>query len=209
MMATALQLNPGSVVIDGYQRNIEELTNVIAHHSPRFRRIALGHLGNTADAEDAVQDALLSALTHVQQFRGHAKMSTWVTAIVINSSRMKLRGRLSPVQLSLDDTTGQQDFRLTDLIPDSRPGPEAEFRKREMAEMLANAISRLSPILRRTFELRDVHGLSIREAAHLMGIPSGTVKARLARARMKLRKGMAKASGKKDAMRSALANRKS
>ena len=62
--------------------------------------------------------------------------------------------------------------------------------------MLADAISRLSPILRRTFELRDVLGLSIREAAYLMGVPSGTVKARLARARIRLRKAMAKASEK-------------
>ncbi|MGC2818221.1 MAG: sigma factor, partial [Candidatus Sulfotelmatobacter sp.] len=70
MAATALRLNPEPILIDSCRRNVQELTNVIAHHSPRFRRIALCHLGNTADAEDAVQDALLSALKHVDQFNG-------------------------------------------------------------------------------------------------------------------------------------------
>jgi RNA polymerase sigma-70 factor, ECF subfamily len=186
--ATALQLSPQEpILVNGYQRNIEELTNVITRYSPRFRRIAMGHLGSTADAEDAVQDALLAALTHVQQFKGKAQMSTWVTSIVINSSRMKLRKRSASIQLSLDESR-DDDFPLAELIPDTRPGPEAEYRKLEIAETLSDAISRLSPILRKTFELRDVRGLTVREAAHVMGVPSGTVKARLARARVKIRK---------------------
>ena len=196
-MATALQLSPQEpILIDGYQRSIEELTTVITRHSPRFRRIALGHLGSVADAEDAVQDALLAALTHVHQFKGQAQMSTWVTSIVINSSRMKLRKRSASMQLSLDEARGD-DFPLAEVIPDTRPGPEAEYRQREMAKMLTDAISRLSPILRKTFDLRDLRGLSIREAAHVMGVPSGTVKARLARARMRLRKAMVSGYGKK------------
>ena len=196
-MATAIQFSPQEPIhVDGYQRNIEELTNVITRYSPRFRRIAVSHLGSVADAEDAVQDALLAALTHVHQFKGQAQMSTWITSIVINSSRMKLRKRSASIQFSLDEARGD-DFPLAEVIPDTRPGPEAEYRRHEMKEMLTDAITRLSPILRRTFELRDVRGLSIREAAHLMEVPSGTVKARLARARKRLRKAMVSAYGKK------------
>jgi DNA-directed RNA polymerase specialized sigma24 family protein len=93
MAATAIKINPEAVAVDCYPRKVQELTDVISSHSLRFRRIALGHLGNAADAEDAVQDTLLSALRHVEQFTGRAKMSTWLTAIVINSARMKLRRR--------------------------------------------------------------------------------------------------------------------
>jgi RNA polymerase sigma-70 factor, ECF subfamily len=190
-MATAVvQPNPGSISIQCYQRNIRELTDVIASHCPRFRRIALAHLGDVADAEDAVQDALLAALTHVDQFRGQAKMSTWLTAIVINSARMKLRRRFGRVYLALDQNDGQ-DF-IAEMLSDTRPGPEEAYRKREIAEQLAQATSRLSPTLLRTFQLRDVYGLNIRETAHLLGVPPGTVKARLARARMKLRKAIGK-----------------
>ena len=93
MATTVIEINAEAGVVEGYQRRVQEITDVISSHSLRFRRIALGHLGNSADAEDAVQDALLSALRHVDQFKGRAKMSTWLTAIVINSARMKLRRR--------------------------------------------------------------------------------------------------------------------
>jgi len=116
-------------------------------------------------------------------------MSTWLTTIVINSARMKLRRRLALAQLALDENDGQQNL-LESTVGDTRPGPEEAYRKREIAETLAHATSRLSPTLRIAFELRDVHGLSIRETADLLGVPTGTVKARLATARMRLREVM-------------------
>lgn len=61
MAATGMEINPEAVARECYQRRVQELTDIITSYSPRFRRIAQNHLGNTADAEDAVQDALLSA----------------------------------------------------------------------------------------------------------------------------------------------------
>jgi RNA polymerase sigma-70 factor (ECF subfamily) len=192
MAATALQLSREPIAVECYESKVQELTDVITHHSARFRRIALGHLSNLADAEDAVQEALLSALTHVHQFRGQAKMSTWLTTIVINSARMKLRRRLTSVQLALDEPDRHEDLLLENTVSDARPGPEEAYRNREIAETLAQAASRLSPALRTTFELRDIDGLSIRETADLLGVPTGTIKARLARARVRLRETMGK-----------------
>ena len=74
MAATPLQRSPEPVQVERYQSKVQELTEGINHHSARYRRIAPGHPSNLADAEDAVQDALLSALTHIHQFRGHARM---------------------------------------------------------------------------------------------------------------------------------------
>lgn len=190
-MATgALQIIPERIPVDGYERHVEELRELITCNSPRFRRIALAHLGNLDEAEDALQDALLSALTHVNQFRGQAKMSTWLTSIVINSARMKIRQRCRG-HVPLDEST-EQDFTLAEMLSDTRPSPEEAYRHREIRETLADAISRLSPTLLRTFQLRDLHGLSIRETANLLGVPSGTVKARLARARAKLKEKIGK-----------------
>jgi RNA polymerase sigma-70 factor, ECF subfamily len=187
MAATALQLSPEPIAVECYQRRMQELTDVITSHSLRFRRIALGHLSNAADAEDAVQDALLSALTHVDQFKGRAKMSTWLTTIVINSARMKLRRRPPQMQVALDEPCSEQNLSPADMVSDTRPDPEEVYCKRQIAETLADATSRLSPTLRRTFQLRAVEGLSIRETAHLLRVPEGTVKARLARARVRLK----------------------
>src|ERR1700747_991004 len=195
MATTAIEIDAAPVAVECYRRRVQELANVITSHSLRFRRIALGHLGNAADAEDAVQDAFLSALTHVDQFKGRAKMSTWLTTIVINSARMKLRRRPSQLQISLDETGDEQNVSLADMVSDKRPGPEESYRKRQIAETLAYATSRLSPVLRRTFQLRAVDGLSIRETACLLGVPAGTVKARLARARTRLKKAI-KSSGR-------------
>ena len=163
-----------------------------------------GHLGKVADAEDAVQDALLSALTHVNQFKERAQMSTWLTTIVINSARMKLRRRLSKVHVGLDETSGEQKVALADVVSDTRPGPEDAYRQREIAQILARAISRLSPTLRTTFHLRHFDGLSIRETADLLGVPEGTVKARLARARVRLKEVIKNCFGTREAIHASL-----
>jgi len=187
MATTAIEINAAPVAVECYQRRVQELADVITSHSLRFRRIALRHLGNAADAEDAVQDALLAALTHVHQFKGRAKMSTWLTTIVINSARMKLRRRSPQMQVALDEPCSEQNLSPADIVSDTRPDPEEVYRKRQIAETLAHATLRLSPTLRTTFRLRDVDGLSIRETAQLLGVPTGTVKARLARARVRLK----------------------
>src|ERR1700756_2504775 len=159
MATTAIEINAAPVAVECYQRRVQELADVITSHSLRFRRIALGHLGNAADAEDAVQDALLSALTHVDQFQGRAKMSTWLTTIVINSARMKLRRRPPQMQVALDEPCSEQNLSPADMVSDTRPDPEEVYCKRQIAETLADATSRLSPTLRRTFQLRAVEGL--------------------------------------------------
>jgi RNA polymerase sigma-70 factor (ECF subfamily) len=143
-------------------------------------------MGNVADAEDVVQDALLSAYSHVNQFRGQARMSTWLTSIV-NSARMSLRRRSRQFNVPLDE--GDQDApRLSDIVADSQPSPEEECGRAERAQLIVQSLARLSPILRQTFQMCNIDGLSIREAAHILGVADGTVKARLSRARTKLKK---------------------
>lgn len=155
--------------------------------SPLYRR-AYRILGNAADAEDAVQDALLAAFTHLDQFRGQSQISTWLTAIVLNCARLQLRRRAKHVQVSLDESTGgSQSISVSERLADHRPNPEDEYRESELSTRLTHFHGQLSPILRRTFLLRDVDGLSIREAARILGVPTGTVKAQSARARKRLK----------------------
>ena len=100
---------------------------------------------------------------------------------------MKLRRRSTQMQFLANETGGEQTLPLTDLVSDTRPNPEEAYRKLEIAKILGDALPRLSPPLRGTFKLRDIQGLSIRESARLLGVPAGTVKARTARARKKLK----------------------
>ena len=71
-------------------------------------------------------------------------MSTWLTTIVINSARMKLRRRLSQVQVALDEPWGEQNLSLANTLSDTRPDPEVAYRKRQIAKRLAHATSRVS-----------------------------------------------------------------
>lgn len=167
---------------------VQELTDLITRYLPHLRRMAFRQLGSVSDAEDAVQDALLSALTHLDQFRGQAQMSTWLMSILINSARMKLRRRPREVHLSLDTKDQEHgDLSLTELVQDVRPGPEEICRGRELTELFGRLMRRLSPTLRQTLQLRAVHGFSIRETAKFLGLPVGTTKSRIARARLRLK----------------------
>ena len=166
----------------------QQLEQILASGLPPLYRRAYRILGNAADAEDAVQEALLAAYTHLHQFRGQAQISTWLTAIVLNCARLQLRRRPKHVHVSLDESTGElQPVSVSERLADHRPNPEDEYRESELSTRLTHLHSQLSPSLRRTFLLRDVDGLSIRDTARILGVPTGTVKSQSARARKRLK----------------------
>jgi RNA polymerase sigma-70 factor (ECF subfamily) len=174
----------------------EEMNKALRRCRASFFRNAYRFLNNEFDAEDAVQDALLSAYKHIDQFRGEAQISTWLTAIVSNSARMQLRKRQRQTHVSLDEPVGEeQEHTPSDSLKDGRPSPEDDYRESEFHARVKRFVTQLSPPLRKTFELRALDGLTINEAARILGVPNGTVKARLARARAKLRRLMGRDAG--------------
>src|SRR5580693_546041 len=163
----------------------EELDSVVSRYLPMFYKRAFQFLGNASDAEDAVQDALLSAYRHLGQFRGQAQLSTWLMTIVTNAALMQLRRRHNGY-FSLDQEQGEEGLTFSERLPDSKPSPEEICSTVEARNRLVEGVQRLSPKLRRTLQLRDIDGLTTKEAAHVLGVPQGTVKAQLARARARL-----------------------
>jgi len=194
MATTVTEINNArSVAFSAFQEELQELNSIFDRRLASFKRIALRVLGNDADAEDAVQDAFLSAYQHLDQFKGQAQMSTWLTTIVINSARMKLRQRSRQLYFAMDaEDRDENKHPLSDVLFDRRPTPEEVCQRVEIWERLAQFLTWLSPPLRTTFQLREMDGLSVREAAQMLGVAEGTVKARLARARIKLKQLMQK-----------------
>jgi RNA polymerase sigma-70 factor, ECF subfamily len=179
----------GSEKIGDEEGAAEQLKQLLASGLPPLYRVAYRILGNAADAEDALQDALLAAYTHLDQFRGQAQISTWLTTIVLNCARLQLRRRPRHIHVSIDESNEElQPVSISEWLADRRPNPEDQCRESELQARLTHLNRQLSPSLRRTFQLRDVDGLSIREAARILGVPTGTVKARSARARKRLKK---------------------
>jgi len=176
-----------SVDIAAPEKGTSELSDVLARYQPLLYKAAYRYLGNAADAEDAVQDALLSAYKHLDQFRGQAQLSTWLVAIVNNSARMQLRKRPRQIHVSLDERNGDEEgYTLSERLADGGPSPEEEYRKAEFRVRIMQFTEELSPTLRKAFQLRDLEGLTTSEAAAILGVVDGTVKAQVARARAKL-----------------------
>jgi RNA polymerase sigma-70 factor, ECF subfamily len=166
---------------------IQAFERILSSDLPSFYRKAYRLLGNTADGEDAVQDALLAAYTHLDQFKGQSQMSSWLSSIVLNCARMQLRVRRR-FTVHLDEPVEEgQVLSMSERLADSRPNPEDECRGTELRRLLTRLRSQLSPTLRTTFQLRDIEGLPVREIARILGIPSGTVKARSSRARKRMK----------------------
>ena len=188
MQATAAYIgNEQHLDIPAAENKAPELQDAFSRCLPLLRRTAYRYLGNEADAEDAVQDALLSAYKHLDQFRGQAQMSTWLVAIVSNCARMQLRRRPRQIHVSLNDQFGDDEgYTVSERLAHVGPSPEEEYRIAELHERLMQFVEELSPPLRRAFQLRDLDGLTTGEAAHILGVVDGTVKAQISRARAKL-----------------------
>jgi RNA polymerase sigma-70 factor, ECF subfamily len=164
-----------------------ELQKVLSLRLPSFYRCALRVLGNRHDAEDAVQEALLAAYKHLHQFRGQSQMSTWLMAIVSNCARMQLRKRPRQIHMPLEEQIGgEEGYFIFEKVADAGPNPEDACRNSELTAHFRQGAAQLSPKLRTTFQLRVVDGLSISQTAQVLGVPQGTVKAQMARARAKI-----------------------
>src|SRR5215467_12468954 len=131
-----------SVIEDSLRRR-REFETILPHVLPRFRSMATRWLGNREDAEDAVQDAMLSAFTHLASFNGQAKMSTWLTAIVINAVRMQIRRRPRVRLLSMDYSVNPDQPAITQLLTDPRPTPEKTAEQLELYQLAMKLVERL------------------------------------------------------------------
>jgi RNA polymerase sigma-70 factor (ECF subfamily) len=177
-----------STAIQIRERNMGELQDAVSRYLPLFYRRAYRYLGNPHDAEDAVQDALLSAYKHLDQFKGNAKMTTWLTSIVTNSALTHLRKRPRQANLSLDQPlTDEKDHFMSDRLADVRPSPEDECAKSELRGHLRQIVGELSPLYRKAIQLCDFDEMTMSEAAHTLGVPESTVKTRVSRARARLK----------------------
>jgi RNA polymerase sigma-70 factor, ECF subfamily len=173
------------------QQDLGELEDAVSRYLPRLYSRAYRFVGDAHDAEDAVQDALLSAYKHLDQFKATAKMTTWLTTIVTNSALTQLRKRPRHSHVSLDEQVSDElDYSLSDSLADARPNPEDECASLESHGFLMQFISELTPSLQRTIQLRYLDGQSISETARILEVPAATIKARLFRARAQLKRMM-------------------
>jgi RNA polymerase sigma-70 factor (ECF subfamily) len=162
--------------------------DLIRPHERSVYAMALSLLHNEADAEDAAQEAFLKAFRNLANFRGEAKFSTWLISIALNEARSRLRSRKNAKMESLDEPPESQGPVTPALLRDWREIPSEALERKEIRQLLQQAIADLPLMYREVFLLRDVEELSGNESAEALGISVASVKVRLHRARIMLQK---------------------
>jgi RNA polymerase sigma-70 factor (ECF subfamily) len=151
----------------------DAFTELVRRHRDRLWSVALRTLGDRTEAEDALQDALLSAYRRAGSFRGDAAVTTWLHRIVVNACLDRVRRRAA---------------RPTDPLPESHdpPEPRDALAQTETAMVVQAALATLPIDQRAALVLVDMAGWPVEEAARILDVPTGTVKSRCARGRARL-----------------------
>lgn len=161
---------------------------LVAEYGDRVYVIALRLTGSPSDAEDVMQDALLQAFRGWSTFRGEAKPTTWLYRITVNAAAQ--RARAQPPRPELPEPTDDQE------IPDWSSDAAQIVARAEMREEINNAILKLPLDLREVVILRDVMGQSTAETSAVLDVSEPTVKARLHRGRVILRRELGRLLGR-------------
>ena len=160
----------------------QQFTEIVEQYSDLAYSVAFRMLRNAEDAEDAVQEAYISAFKALPNFKGQSKLSTWLYRIVVNACLMKIRKEKSRAKYISENTFDDA------LIFDWKNDPEEAAVNSELRSTLEGGLGLLSPDLRAAVVLRDIQGLSIEEASEVLSISVASLKSRLHRARVLLRK---------------------
>jgi RNA polymerase sigma-70 factor (ECF subfamily) len=175
----------------------ESLGEAFASCTPRLLRVADCILHNHHDSEDALQDSFLSTLRHLDQFRGHAQLSTWLYSIVRNAALARLRRQHVRTVVSIDEHELEDESEMSPLefLADPGPGPETLCARSELSAAFADAFELLPENYQSIIWLCDFEGFSGKEAARELGLTPSALKAQHHRARKAIRECMRTRSG--------------
>ncbi|MDX2021559.1 MAG: sigma-70 family RNA polymerase sigma factor [Deltaproteobacteria bacterium] len=171
---------------------------LVSGHQERVYRLALRMMGTESDAQEVVQDALLSAWRNLKKFEGKAQFGSWLYRIAANAALMMLRTRRRHPQVSMEevtalgaDETGVDGFGAG-AGDDWSKRPDDQLQSTELRAAIQAAVDALPESSRQVFMVRDVDGLSTEETAETLGLSVPAVKTRLHRARLALREAISR-----------------
>lgn len=180
-------MNESMLITFARQGNLQAFNRLVLAYQDLVYRQAYYLLGDRESAEDAAQESFISAFRCLHMFRG-GSFKCWLLRIVTNACYDELRRRKRNRSLSLEPESEQDpngDSSSWQVDPGESPDTYAE--RAELARELRRQLDGLAPAFRSAIILVDIQGMDYREAAQTLSIPIGTLKSRLARARMQLR----------------------
>src|SRR5436190_5309102 len=168
---------------------------IMQANNRRLYRLARGILRNDGEAEDVVQETYLRAFTHLENFRGDSRLSTWLGRITINEALGRLRRQRANVEwTSLPPGVLEAQIIQFPLSAASED-PEKSMAQREIQHVVEHAIDELPEAFRIVFITRVIEGMNLEETAEMLALKPETVKTRLHRARTTLRDNVEKKIG--------------
>lgn len=173
-------------------RDERAFRELIDAHRDRVFNITYRMLGNRAESEDVTQEVFISVFKTIESFREESKFSTWLYRVAVNAckNRIKYLARRHDRDRDELDETSQATNGAVNGAPVRAAQPDKALASMQMEKLLQQAIADLDEDQRAVVILRDVEELSIEEICEITNLPDGTVKSRLHRARLVLRKKM-------------------
>ncbi len=173
------------------RRDERAFTALVTQHQGQIYNLCFRMLGNGAEAEDVAQDTFIKAFKAIDRFRGDSQIGTWLYRIAINLCKNRLkylgrRGRGRTQDVADVPETAWGDAPGT--VAEAEPRPDHVLEGRRAETRIQAALGALDTEFRELLVLRDIQGLSYAEMMGITGLPEGTVKSRLHRARTALRK---------------------
>lgn len=169
--------------------DLDAFEELIRRHNSTLYRTMMAILGNPEEAQDATQDALLSAFKHIAGFQGRSKFSTWLISIARNTALQRIRSRKN--MESLDEPAGDDENFRPRQIRAWQDDPEQAHSKEEIRQLVERGIMRLPPKYRIAIMLRDIEQIPTEEVARQLGLSVPALKARVLRGRLMLRESLA------------------
>ena len=187
-----LARDEGHLVSEAKAGNYSAFEELVNRYEKKIYRLGMNITGNREDAEDVLQDAFLKAFEHLPDFREDSRFYTWIVRIAVNEALMKLRKRRTSREVPMDDSEDDNGEVVVREFADWKPNPEQQFAQAELERILQEggefAAAGFSHGLLPARRGRIIDGRNRRGA----GFAEGAVKARLFRARLRLREELSK-----------------
>jgi len=166
--------------------------DLVEQYSSKIYHVALKLTGHPTEAEEILQETFINACKGAEKFEGRSSLGTWLYRIATNNGLMRLRKKQMPtVPLEMPVDREDQSSFWPRQLEDWAWDPEKITLTDELRQAMDEAVETLPENLRAVFVLRDLEGLSTKEAAEVLGISASNAKVRLHRARLMLREALA------------------
>lgn len=176
------------------RRDPQAFTELVSRYQSPIYNLCYRMLGQPSEAEDIAQDVFIKAFVAIGGFRGDSSLGTWLYRVAINlcKNRIKYLGRRHHQTTdAIDDVPEGAWSRGTggrSTVGEAAPRPDQALEGRRAHSRVLQALTAIEPEFRELLVLRDIQGLSYHEVMRITGLPEGTVKSRLHRARAALRR---------------------